>query len=169
MAATKKTDNAQIDEAMKKVDAANAAKATVKKAEAVAKKAEPAKKTEPAKTVAAKKTEPAKKTAAAPKKAEPAKKTTTTAKKAEPAKKTTTTAKKTEPAKKAAAAPKKTASKEQVFLEWGGNKLSTEDIVEKVKAASSKKTIKELNLYVQPENNVVYYTADDEKGSIALF
>ncbi len=141
MATIKKTGSAQIDEAMKKVDAA---KATVKKAEE-AKKAEPAK--------------------AAAKKAEPAK---TAAKKAEPAKTAAKTAAKKTATKKAAPA-KKTAAKQEVFLEWAGNKLSTEDIVAKVKAASGKKTIKELNIYVQPETNMVYYTADDEKGDIALF
>ncbi|MDE5965748.1 MAG: hypothetical protein K2G89_02845 [Lachnospiraceae bacterium] len=151
MATIKKTGSAQIDEAMKKVDAA---KATVKKAEE-AKKAEPAK-------AAAKKAEPAK---TAAKKAEPAK---TAAKKAEPAKTAAKTAAKKTATKKAAPA-KKTAAKQEVFLEWAGNKLSTEDIVAKVKAASGKKTIKELNIYVQPETNMVYYTADDEKGDIALF
>ncbi len=116
--ATKKADPAQIDEAMKKVEA--------KKAEA--------KKAEPAKKAAAKKAEPAKKAA---------------------------------PAKKPAA--KKAAAKEAVYLEWAGNKVATADIVANVKAAVGKKTIKELNLYVQPETNLVYYTADGEEGKITLF
>ncbi|MBP5192987.1 MAG: hypothetical protein J6Z74_06550, partial [Eubacterium sp.] len=130
-------------EAPKKA-AAVAKKAPAKKAEApkkaaaVAKKA-PAKKAEaPKKAVAAKKA-PAKKAAAAPKKAVAAKKA---------------------PAKKAAASKKTT-----LYVQYQGGNVSTDDIVAKALEVSGKKSVKELNIYYQPENNMVYFTADGENGS----
>jgi hypothetical protein len=42
------------------------------------------------------------------------------------------------------------------------------DIIAKAVAASGKKTVKELNVYYQPENGKVYFTADGEKGEFDL-
>lgn len=132
---------ATVDATMAKVEAAKAAapaKEEVKKAAAPAKKAAPAK-------------------AAAP------------AKKEEPAKKAAAPAKKAEPAKKAAAPAKATAPKAvKLFVEYQGGQVSTQDIAAKAAEASGKKAIKELNVYYQPETNMVYYTADGTEGSFSL-
>ena len=149
---------------------------TVKKAniedmakKAVAAKKEAEKKAEPAKKEAEKKAEPAKKEAAkkAPAKKEVAKKAETVKKeaekKAEPAKKEV--AKKT-PAKKAVA--EKAEATVKVVVEFQGGQTVTDDIVAKAKEVCGKKTVKELNVYYQPENNKVYFTADGEEGSFDL-
>ena len=109
-----------------------------------------------AKVEAVKKEEAAKKTAVAEpaKKAAPAKKEETKA--AAPAKKA--------PAKKAA--PAKTT--EKVFVEFAGGQIEMAAIVDKVKEAIGNKTVKELNVYYQPETGMVYYTADGESGSYSL-
>ena len=130
---------ATVDATMAKVEAAKAA-APAKKEEKKA--AAPAKKAAPAKAAApAKKAEPAK-NAAAPAKKAPAKKAT--------------------PAK--ATAPKAV----KLFVEYQGGQVSTQDIAAKAAEASGKKAIKELNVYYQPETNMVYYTADGTEGSFSL-
>ena len=119
------------------------------------KAAAPAKKAAPAKVAApAKKEEPAKKAAAPAKKAEPAKKAAAPAKKA--------------PAKKAAPAKATAPKAVKLFVEYQGGQVSTQDIAAKAAEASGKKTIKELNVYYQPETNMVYYTADGTEGSFSL-
>ena len=110
-----------------------------------------------AKVEAVKKEEAAKKTAATETKAAPAKKTA-------PAKKEETKA--AAPAKKATAkkaAPAKTT--ENVFVEFAGGQIKMAAIVAKVKEVIGNKTVKELNVYYQPETGMVYYTADGESGS----
>lgn len=124
-----------------------------------------------AKVEAAKAAAPAKeevKKAAAPaKKAEPAKKAATPAKKEEPAKKVAAPAKKA-PAKKTAPAKATAPKAVKLFVEYQGGQVSTEDIAAKAAEASGKKAIKELNVYYQPETNMVYYTADGTEGSFSL-
>lgn len=113
-----------------------------------------------AKVEAVKKEEAAKKTAATETKAAPAKKTA-------PAKKEETKA--AAPAKKAPAkkaAPAKTT--ENVFVEFAGGQIKMAAIVAKVKEVIGNKTVKELNVYYQPETGMVYYTADGESGSYSL-
>lgn len=113
-----------------------------------------------AKVEAVKKEEAAKKTAATEPKAAPAKKTA-------PAKKEETKA--AAPAKKATAkkaAPAKTT--ENVFVEFAGGQIKMAAIVAKVKEVIGNKTVKELNVYYQPETGMVYYTADGESGSYSL-
>ena len=124
-----------------------------------------------AKVEAVKKEEAAKKTAATETKAAPAKKAAPVKEepKAAPAKKTAP-AKKEEtkaaaPAKKATAkkaAPAKTT--ENVFVEFAGGQIKMAAIVAKVKEVIGNKTVKELNVYYQPETGMVYYTADGEEG-----
>ena len=99
------------------------------------------------------------------KKAEPSKKAT--AKKAEPAKKAAAPAKKA-PAKKAAPAKATAPKAVKLFVEYQGGQVSTQDIAAKAAEASGKKAIKELNVYYQPETNMVYYTADGTEGSFSL-
>lgn len=113
-----------------------------------------------AKVEAVKKEEAAKKTAATEVKAAPAKK-------AAPVKKEETKA--AAPAKKAPAkkaAPAKTT--ENVFVEFAGGQIKMAAIVAKVKEVIGNKTVKELNVYYQPETGMVYYTADGESGSYSL-
>ena len=104
--------------------------------------------------------------AAAPAKEE-AKKAAAPAKKAEPAKKAAAPAKKA-PAKKAAPAKATAPKAVKLFVEYQGGQVSTEDIAAKAAEASGKKAIKELNVYYQPETNMVYYTADGTEGSFSL-
>lgn len=124
-----------------------------------------------AKVEAAKAAAPAKeevkKVAAPAKKAEPAKKAATPAKKEEPAKKAAAPAKKA-PAKKTAPAKATAPKAVKLFVEYQGGQVSTEDIAAKAAEASGKKAIKELNVYYQPETNMVYYTADGTEGSFSL-
>ena len=89
------------------------------------------------------------------------------AKKAEPAKKAAAPAKKA-PAKKAAPAKATAPKAVKLFVEYQGGQVSTEDIAAKAAEASGKKAIKELNVYYQPETNMVYYTADGTEGSFSL-
>ncbi len=90
------------------------------------------------------------------------------------AKKTTatkTTAKKTTTAKTTTAkkAPAKKAVKttQTVYVQCCGYEVTTEEVVAKVTEIVGKK-VKELNIYVKPEDGMIYYTADGEQGSLAL-
>ena len=56
----------------------------------------------------------------------------------------------------------------KLFVEYQGGQVSTQDIAAKAAEASGKKAIKELNVYYQPETNMVYYTADGTEGSFSL-
>ena len=77
---------------------------------------------------------------------------------------------------KKAAAPKKAPAKktvapkkvEEVFIEYAGTQVSTSDIVARVVEATGKKAsaIKTLNVYVQPETGIIYYTVDGTEGKI---
>ena len=127
-----------------------------------------------AKVEAAKKEEAAKKTAATAAKAAPAKKEepkaaevkTAPAKKAAPVKKEEPKAAATKKAPAKKAAPVKTT--EKVFVEFAGGQIEMSAIVDKAKEALGNKTVKELNVYYQPETGMVYYTADGESGSYSL-
>lgn len=87
-----------------------------------------------------------------------------------------TVAKEAAPAKKAAAPAKKALAKkeaaaktvEKVFIEFAGGQIEMSAIVDKAKEVIGKKTVKELNVYYQPETGMVYYTADGESGSYSL-
>ena len=81
-----------------------------------------------------------------------------------------TAEKKTETKTAAKPAAKKTTAKatENVFIEFAGGQVSTSDIIAKAVEVSGKKSIKTLNVYYQPENNKVYFTADGEEGSFDL-
>lgn len=86
------------------------------------------------------------------------------------------------PAKKAAAAKKpaakktaakKTAAKESavkgnVYVEYLGAQISSADLIEKAKKASGVKSPKEINVYVKPEDNKVYYVVDKTAGDFEL-
>ncbi len=157
--ATKKTDD-QVKAAMAKVEAAKAAEvvktASEKKAPAKAAAKTTAEKKTPAKAAAkttAEKKTPAKAAAKA------------TAEKKTPAKAAAkTTTEKKAPVKKVAA--KKMT--QTVYVQCCGYEVTTDDIMNKVVAATGKKSVKELNVYVKPEEGMIYYTADGEQGSVNL-
>lgn len=152
--------------------------AEIKKAIAPAKVAEPVK--EEVKTVAAKKEAAPKKAAAkketvkkaaAPKKA--ATKAVAAKKEAAPKKE----AAKKETVKKAAApkkaATKAVAAKETVAIQFAGKDISTEAIIklakENYKGNKNKEAIKTLNVYVNVDDNRVYYVVNDKiEGSYPI-
>lgn len=82
------------------------------------------------------------------------------------------------PAKKAAAAKKpaakkttttkSTAVKSNVYVEYLGAQISSSDLIEKAKKASGVKSPKEINVYVKPEDNKVYYVVDTTAGDFEL-
>lgn len=101
---------------------------------------------------------------AAPVKEAPKKKSSTksAAKKAEakkPAAKKT--AEKKTVSKKAT--EKKTAPKTNLFIQYQGVELSYADLIERVKADSGIDSPKSVNLYVKPEDNMVYYVVNENE------
>lgn len=115
------------------------------------------------------------KAAAQEKKAEPEeKKAETTEKKAEPIENKPET-EKAAPAAKAAKTAKKTTAKktaakkaekrETVYIQCAGQEFELASIMEKVKAATkSLRAVKEISIYVKPEENRAYYVAKKTKG-----
>lgn len=148
---------ATVDSTMAKVEAAKkeTAKTETKAAPAKKEAAKPAAKATPAKKEAAKPAAkaPAKKEAAKPAAKAPAKKAA-----AKPAAKA--------PAKKAA--PKAAAPVAKVFIEFNNGQVSADEITARAVEISGKKSVKDLNVYYQPETGMVYFTADGEEGSFAL-
>lgn len=88
---------------------------------------------------------------------------------------------KKEPAKKAPAkkaTPVKAAKAEiktALYVRFAGNEVTEADIIDKVKAAyvaegHKESAIKEINLYVKPEEYAVYYVINDKAiGKVNLF
>lgn len=88
---------------------------------------------------------------------------------------------KKEPAKKAPAkkaTPVKAAKAEiktALYVQFAGNEVTEADIIDKVKAAyvaegHKESAIKEINLYVKPEEYAVYYVINDKAiGKVDLF
>lgn len=123
------------------VTAAPVAEAPVKEETPVAEtKAPAAEKKAPAKKTAAKKTADKK----------------TAAKKA-PAKK---------PAAKKTAAKKETA--ETVYIQFNGAEVTSAGLIERAKAESGIKSPSKVDVYVKPEENMVYYVIDNNPGSFSL-
>ncbi len=134
---------------------------SAKKATEAPKKTAPAKVSEPAKTAVE---EPVKETAV---KAEEA-----PAKKVETPKKTapkTTTKTNTRTAK-----TEKTAVSQNVYIQFAGKEVRTEEIVEQVKAAWTAEghrasSIKSLEVYVKPEDMAAYYVVNGKTtGKVEL-
>ena len=61
------------------------------------------------------------------------------------------------------AAEKKTAPKTNLFIQYQGVELSYADLIERVKADSGIDSPKSVNLYVKPEDNMVYYVVNDNE------
>ena len=104
-------------------------------------------------------------------KAEEAKAAKTTAKAAEA--KTTETAKKA-PAKKRTTTKKAAVVTEEVYLQYAGKEFSSADLTAKVKEIwkeMGKKAadLKDIKVYVKPEENAAYYVINNEEtGSFGL-
>ena len=136
-----------------------ATKTTAKKAEPVTSTVKTSVKEAPAKTAAAAKETAKKETAAA----KTVKETEKPAAKKTAAKKTTT--------RKAAA---KKEVNTDVYVQFGGKEVCTKDAVEKVKAVwteagNKEEDLKDIKLYIKPEDNGVYYVInDDVKGFLGL-
>ena len=145
---------------------------SAKKVTETAKKAEPVKTSEPVKAVESVSKEataaPAKEAAV---KAEPVKEEKAPAKKTAAPKKAApkTTAKTTKTAKTA-----KEAVSQNVYIQFAGKELKTEELVEQVKALWTAdghrvSSIKSLELYVKPEDSAAYYVINGkENGKIDL-
>lgn len=108
-------------------------------------------------------------------------KTETTVPKAEEVKAEVKEEAKKAPAKKAPAkkaTPVKAAKAEiktALYVQFAGNEVTEADIIDKVKAAyvaegHKESAIKEINLYVKPEEYAVYYVINDKAiGKVNLF
>ena len=100
-------------------------------------------------------------------------KTETTAPKTEEVKAEVKEEAKKAPAKKAT--PAKAEIKTALYVQFAGNQVTEADIIEKVKAAyvaegHKESAIKEINLYVKPEEYAVYYVINDKAiGKVNLF
>lgn len=111
---------------------------------------------------------------AAPEKKEPVKEpvkatTTTTDKKPVAAKATKTTKKPaaSTAAKKTVKAKKEEEKIQEVFFEYGGDQILTEDIVERIKNTYKEEghrisSIKSLRVYINPEERKAYYVINDK-------
>ena len=79
------------------------------------------------------------------------------------------------PAKKAPAKAAKAEIKTALYVQFAGNEVTEADIIDKVKAAyvaegHKESAIKEINLYVKPEEYAVYYVINDKAiGKVNLF
>ena len=103
-------------------------------------------------------------------------KTETTAPKAEEVKAEVKEEAKKAPAKKATPAKAAKAEiKTALYVQFAGNEATETDIIDKVKAAyvaegHKESAIKEINLYVKPEEYAVYYVINDKSsGKVNLF
>lgn len=67
------------------------------------------------------------------------------------------------PAKKAAAPKAAAAKKVEVLVQGAGGEWKMADIEKKVVAAAGK-SVKNLTIYVKPEEGMAYYVADGESG-----
>lgn len=95
-----------------------------------------------------------------------AKKASSTAKKTTA--KAASTAKKTAAKTAAKAASKVSVAEPKVILQYEGNDYDLASILEDAKKAysKSKKSIKEVSVYVKPEDHKAYYVADGNLGSV---
>lgn len=88
-----------------------------------------------------------------------------------PKKKTTKTATtKTPVAEKKSVAKKTTKAETQanIFIQYQGVELSYADLVERAKNDADVKSPKVVNIYVKPEENMVYYVVDEKVGGFQL-
>lgn len=90
-----------------------------------------------------------------------------TVKKAEAPKKTASKAAASKATAKTAA--KKTTVVENIVIQQNGSEISTAALVEKAKADAGVQSLKTVNIYIKPEENMVYYVINEDKtGSFSL-
>lgn len=63
---------------------------------------------------------------------------------------------------------KKAAPKTNLFIQYQGAEVSYADLIEKAKADAGVEAPKNINLYVKPEDNMVYYVIDEKVGGFVL-
>lgn len=61
------------------------------------------------------------------------------------------------------ASTRKTAPKTNLFIQYQGAELSYVDLIERAKADAGVEAPKSINLYVKPEDNMVYYVINDSE------
>ncbi len=66
------------------------------------------------------------------------------------------------------ASTRKTAPKTNLFIQYQGAEVSYADLVEKAKSDAGVDAPKNINLYVKPEDNMVYYVIDEKVGGFVL-
>lgn len=66
-------------------------------------------------------------------------------------------------AKTTTAAKKTTTVVENIFIQQNGKEVTTAELVERAKAESGVKSLKNIDVYVRPEINMVYYVIDGDK------
>ena len=72
----------------------------------------------------------------------------------------------------AAKTTKKASAKETFTLQWGGNDVSFDQIRSRIleKSGKASKDIKNLEIYVKPEEGMAYYVINGtETGDVGLF
>lgn len=143
-AAGMKKELAKVEEATKKVEEEVSAKAKEVKLDATVKAKEAEEKAKP-------------KVKAATEKAKTAAKATTA--------KAKTTVKKTKEKAAAKVVEKKSEVKETAVLQFMGRDFAVEDIITRAKEAykeeNKNNTLKEIRVYIKPEDNAAYYVAND--------
>ncbi len=155
MATTKKTATKSETKVTAKEEAKTATAAAKKEAAPATKTAKKETAPKAAKKTAAKKTE-----AKAEEKKTAAKKTTAKKEAKTPVKKTTT--KKT-PSKKAVKEPTV-----KVYVEFNGVQVAIEDVINNVKLVNGNDA-KEYSIYLKPEEQKAYFTADGEAKEMDVF
>ncbi|MBR5513405.1 MAG: hypothetical protein IKV85_05405 [Ruminococcus sp.] len=63
---------------------------------------------------------------------------------------------------------RKTAPKTNLFIQYQGAELSYADLIERAKIDSGVEAPKNINLYVKPEDNMVYYVVDEKVGGFVI-
>lgn len=71
-------------------------------------------------------------------------------------------------AKKPAAKKETVATQENVYVQYQGVELTSAGLIERAKKESGVKSPKKVDVYVKPEENMVYYVVDNNAGGFPL-
>lgn len=63
---------------------------------------------------------------------------------------------------------KKTAENVEVFVEHAGAQVAIEEVINNVKATYGEK-VKNLKIYLKPDENKAYFVADDVQGEMDVY
>ncbi len=69
---------------------------------------------------------------------------------------------------KTAAVKKTAAASENVYIQYNGAELTSAGLIERAKSEAGVKSPKKVDVYVKPEENMVYYVVDTTAGSFSL-